>query len=78
MASDVSPANEVYIQQALVTGKFASRSELLDAAVSCLREEEATLAELRAALASAAQGEGMTLAEADEQLRARFEIPRRS
>ncbi len=69
MASDISPANEQFIQQAIGAGRFESRSELLDAAVSLLRDEEETLGAIREGLDSIERGEGMDLADVDAMLR---------
>jgi putative addiction module CopG family antidote len=75
MASEISPANEQFIQEAIVGGRFATRSEVLNAAVSLLRDEEETLDALREGLASIERGEGMPLEEADAKLRAKHGMP---
>jgi Arc/MetJ-type ribon-helix-helix transcriptional regulator len=71
MQSDISPVNEMFIEQALGAGLFGSRGELLDAAVSLLRDEEETLAAIRAGLESIDRGEGMELDAVDAMLRER-------
>ncbi len=71
MSGEISPANELFIAQAIVTGRFSDRNELLDAAVSLLRDEEETLAVIRESLDSIDRGEGIPLAEADARLRAK-------
>jgi Arc/MetJ-type ribon-helix-helix transcriptional regulator len=76
MASDISPANEQFIQQAIVAGRFTSRTEVLDAALSLLRDEAETLNSLRKGLASIERGEGIPLEEADQRLRAKHGMPR--
>ncbi len=76
MASDISPSNEQFIEHAILAGRFGSRSELLDAAVSLLRDEEETLAAIREGLASIERGEGVPLAEADAMLREKHGMPR--
>ena len=69
MASDISQNNELFIEQAILAGRFSTRGELLDAAVSLLREEEETLAAIREGLDSIDRGEGIDLAAADAMLR---------
>ena len=77
MASDISPSNELFIEQSLVAGRFGSRGELIDAAVSLLRDEEETLAAIREGLDSIERGEGMAVSEADEMLREKHGFRRR-
>jgi len=69
MSGEISPANELFIAQAIVAGRFNDRNELLDAAVSLLRDEEDTLAALRGGLESIDRSEGIPLEEADARLR---------
>jgi Arc/MetJ-type ribon-helix-helix transcriptional regulator len=78
MSGEISPTNELFIEQAIVTGRFHNRNELLDAAVSLLRDEEETLAALRNGLGSIDRGEGISLAEADARLRAKHGLAPRS
>jgi Arc/MetJ-type ribon-helix-helix transcriptional regulator len=78
MANDISPGNELFIEQALLAGRFSTRAELLDAAVSLLRDEEETLAAIRDGLDSIERGEGIELAEADAMLREKHEFRRSS
>ena len=70
MASDISPANELFIQQAVGAGRFETRADVLNAAVALLREEEETA--IREGLESIDRGEGKELAEVDAMLRQRF------
>jgi Arc/MetJ-type ribon-helix-helix transcriptional regulator len=69
MANDISPANELFIHEAIVAGRFASRNEVIDAALSLFRSEEETLAAIREGLDSIDRGEGLELAEVDAMLR---------
>jgi Arc/MetJ-type ribon-helix-helix transcriptional regulator len=78
MSGEISPTNELFIEQAIVAGRFSDRNELLDAAVSLLRDEEETLAALRGSLDSIDRGEGIPLAEADARLRAKHGLAPRS
>lgn len=71
MPGDISPTNELFIEQALESGLFGSRGELLDAAISLLRDEEETLTAIREGLESIDRGEGMDLDQADAMLRER-------
>jgi putative addiction module CopG family antidote len=78
MLSDISPANEHFIQEVISTGRFGSRTEVLDAALSLLREEEETLAAIREGLASIERGEGIPWDEADAQIREQHGFPERT
>lgn len=69
MASDISQNNELFIEQAILAGRFGTRGELLDAAVSLLRDEEEALAAIREGLDSIDRGEGIDVADADAMLR---------
>jgi putative addiction module CopG family antidote len=77
MASEISPANELFIEQAIVAGRFGSRDEVIDAAVSLLRDEEETLAAIREGLESIKRGEGMELRDVDAMLREKHGFQRR-
>ncbi|WP_428306007.1 ribbon-helix-helix domain-containing protein [Lacipirellula sp.] len=72
MSGEISSANELFIQEAIVAGRYQDRAELLDAAVTLLRDEEETLTAIRAGLESIDRGEGISLAEADLRLRTKF------
>jgi Arc/MetJ-type ribon-helix-helix transcriptional regulator len=78
MSGEISPSNELFISQAIISGRFSDRNELLDAAVSLLRDEEETLAAIRESLDSIDRGEGILLAEADARLRAKHGMAPRS
>ena len=78
MSGEISPSNELFISQAIISGRFSDRNELLDAAVSLLRDEEETLAAIRESLDSIDRGEGILLAAADARLRAKHGMAPRS
>ena len=78
MSGEISPSNELFISQAIISGRFSDRNELLDAAVSLLRDEEETLAAIRESLDSIDRGEGILLAEADARHRAKHGMAPRS
>ncbi|MGC3966222.1 MAG: hypothetical protein QM775_02260 [Pirellulales bacterium] len=43
MAGELAPQTEAFIHDAIAAGRFASREQLLDAAVAALREEKIPL-----------------------------------
>ena len=78
MASDISPANELFIQQAVARDGLKPCADVLNAAVALLREEEETLAAIREGLESIDRGEGKELAEVDARISPEIRISARS
>jgi Arc/MetJ-type ribon-helix-helix transcriptional regulator len=76
MNHQFSPAVEQLIQAKMASGQYASEDELLLCALRTLEESEADLRAIADALHSFDQGErGVSLDEAFQALRAKFQIP---
>jgi Arc/MetJ-type ribon-helix-helix transcriptional regulator len=76
MSTEISPENEAFIREAVAAGRYETRRQALDEGIRKLREEVDTIDAIRQGLASIDTGEGMPLAEADEMLREKHNIPR--
>jgi antitoxin ParD1/3/4 len=60
MSTDLSPSNEQFIENALASGAFGSRDELLDAAVELLRERREEIRRMiQAGVEELDRGEGI-------------------
>ena len=57
MASDISPENQQYLDQAVANGTYPSEALALDEAVELLRKRDQLRAEVRLGIAEAERGE---------------------
>lgn len=69
------PEIERFVDEAVSSGVYSSRDELIVAAVGLLQEKEAALASLRAEIDKGWDGEGIPMEEAFAQLRALYAPP---
>ena len=57
MASDISPENQQYLDQAVANGTYPSEAQALDEAVELLRKRDQLRAEVNVGMAEAERGE---------------------
>ena len=72
MASDLSPQNEQFIQDAIQGGYFQTRAQALDEAVELLKRRLELLRHIDEGTQQLRNGEGITL-HGEEELKAFFE-----
>ena len=67
-----SPAIEAFVEHELSSGAYASREELIVAAVELLKQHQADLARLRAEIAEGMEGEGIPAEQVFAELRSKY------
>jgi putative addiction module CopG family antidote len=75
MSITLPPDIEAFVEREVSTGEFASRDELIVAAVELMRRRKTDLAQLRAEIEKGMEGEGIPAEQAFAMLRARFAAP---
>lgn len=72
MSVDFPADIETFVEQEVLSGVYASREELIVAAVTLLRQRQADLERLRHDIADGMEGEGIPAAQVFAELRAKF------
>jgi putative addiction module CopG family antidote len=72
MSVDFPADIETFVEQEVSSGTYASREELIVAAVTLLRQRQADLERLREDIAEGLEGEGIPAAQIFAELRAKF------
>jgi antitoxin ParD1/3/4 len=66
------PAVEAFVENELSSGAYASREELIVAAVELLKQHQADLARLRAEIAEGMEGDGIPAEQVFAELRSKY------
>ena len=72
MSVDFPPEIETFVEREVSSGVYASREELIVAAVALLRQHQADLTRLRSDIAEGLQGEGIPAQQVFADLRAKY------
>jgi putative addiction module CopG family antidote len=72
MSVDFPPDIETFVEHEVSSGSYASREELIVAAVGLLRQRQADLERLRADIAEGMEGDGIPAGQVFAELRAKY------
>ena len=72
MSFDLPPEIESFVEHEVLTGAYASREELIVAAVTLLQQRQAELDQLRKEIAEGMEGEGIPAEQVFAELRAKY------